>query len=424
MTEHAQRGASSSERWLRCAGSVRESRGREDRTSIYAIVGTAAHEIAAQCLRDGMSAIEFLDRHIDVPEKTPTGVTIHKILCDEEMVEGVQLYLDLCVELQDHGLSECRVFVEQRVSLDELVPNFPEPLFGTCDFGLYKVQQRRLVVTDFKYGQGVIVEVENNTQAMYYALGLVLLLKDQPVDTIELIICQPRGKGKGGPIRRIEITIEALLDWADKELIPGLWATEDPDALLVPGEHCLFCRAAADCKALRAYALENAMTLFDDLEAMPIVDVKPTPPSKLTPEQLSQILSCTDTIQVWLRAVREHAFSLINAGVTVPNWKIVARNGHRRWVDKTPYETAAALVYMLGVPPDEIWNQKLKSPAQIETVVKKVFRGRNPGLVNTQLAASGLYEVPITGTTLAKTDDTRQEVLGVDKITFERLDYP
>ncbi len=51
MVAHALLSPSSAERWMQCPGSVALSYGAPDSSSEYADEGTAAHELAAMCLR-------------------------------------------------------------------------------------------------------------------------------------------------------------------------------------------------------------------------------------------------------------------------------------------------------------------------------------------------------------------------------------
>ncbi|MDY0410619.1 DUF2800 domain-containing protein [Virgibacillus soli] len=48
-------------------------------------------------------------------------------------------------------------------------------------------------VIDFKYGQGVLVEVENNPQMMLYALGALNLFDAiYDINSVKMTIYQPR----------------------------------------------------------------------------------------------------------------------------------------------------------------------------------------------------------------------------------------
>src|SRR5699024_3642665 len=82
------------------------------------------------------------------------------IIFSREMCAYVQQYVDF-VRLFDGELG-----VEQRVDFTDWVPEG----FGTSDAII--VEDERLVTIDLKYGQGVRVHAEGNTQALCYALGV------------------------------------------------------------------------------------------------------------------------------------------------------------------------------------------------------------------------------------------------------------
>jgi hypothetical protein len=414
---------------MACPGSLNRSRGLPDNSSPYAIEGTAAHTVAAECLTQTIEAIEYLGRFIEVPTYGPEGDVVKKtrIHVDEEMVDGVQLYLNLCQEESGYGFNDDMiVFIETRVSLNELFPDFPKPLFGTCDFGCYNRRTRKLTVIDFKYGAGVIVMIDGKPQTRFYALGLAAseALSNEIIETVEVIICQPRGFGAGEtPVRRQTLAMDQLLEWGEKELLPALWATLEPDAPLVAGDHCLFCRASHECETLREHALKNAMILFDPLTVMPVGKVELLPPQRLSPDQISQLLDVSSEMMLWLRAVREYAFGLMNAGVKIPKWKIVGKKGRRRWSSDDPNDTLLALMFLFGMPHESLLEApKLKSPRQVELAVRKI-RGQEAKEICSQIGSFGLYETPSTGTTLAREEDVRPSLEGLADIAmFERLD--
>jgi hypothetical protein len=398
------------------------SAGRPNLGSSYAVQGTAAHEVAATCLREKWQAIELLDRTIEVTAGYQVAGEPHveKILCDEEMVAGVQMYLDLCAE---EAAGDSLTFIEHRVDLRQFDPEFGEPMFGTCDFGAYRRHDRTLVVIDLKYGQGVVVEVEGKPQTRYYALGLLLdpALADAPIERVEVVICQPRAWHPDGPIRRECLSADELIAWADTVLLPAARRTLDPEAPLVAGEHCMFCPAASDCEERRRVELSNAMVAFDDLDAVPARDAAPPPIDSLTPEQRARLLEVSDRIMAWLKDFREDCFRRLNEEPgSIPGWKIVGRKGHRRWTGETPEETAARLAFEFGVPPAECWGKpRLKSPAQIETTIRKLNPHRSHEVRVLKQQLCGLYETPVTGTTLARAGDPRPALIGTDIAQFD-----
>jgi len=93
---HSRLGASIAHRWLACPGSVRLSYGIEDKQTIFAAEGSAAHELAEMCLRKNFApAADFIGETIIVGN--------HTFEVDEEMAEAVQLYVDTVRALYEDG---------------------------------------------------------------------------------------------------------------------------------------------------------------------------------------------------------------------------------------------------------------------------------------------------------------------------------
>ena len=147
--KHARLTASAAERWMNCAGSVALSEQTPPPpTSFPAAQGTFAHDIAAECLIMDVDAVTDLGRS--------TKIEGHAIECDQEMVEGVQLYLDTCR----------RLTLEKRwieLSLTDALIQWDDDLGGTADFATYSPTRKLLRVMDFKYGAGVFVSADDGS---------------------------------------------------------------------------------------------------------------------------------------------------------------------------------------------------------------------------------------------------------------------
>lgn len=344
---HSEHGASSAYRWLACPGSVSLSRGIQDKTSAYAIEGTVAHELAELALKKERDADFWV------------GLKIEGIEVTEEMAEAVQVYVDYVKSMLGHD-DDLRL--EQRITLDKIHP--PRPMFGTADCVIYRRATKELFVYDYKHGAGVPVEAVGNKQLRYYALGALLSLdKDEPCRTITAGIVQPRAQHSDGPIREESFSAGELLDYA-AELVEGVEATLKPDAQLVPGGHCRFCKAAAVCPAKRDQAFEMAKIEFgDDLLLPDRID-----PRQMSIEEVANFLNAADQIEDWLRAMRAHVLGELEAGRSVPGWKLVNKRATRVWASQ---EKVVAWAKQLGLEDDEVFDKKVKSPAQLEKVVGK-----------------------------------------------------
>ena len=359
---HSELGASIAARWMACPGSVALSRGQPNPETEHSRRGTVAHGIGEQCLRK---------RKLDPDQWLDT--TVDGIRVDEDMVAAVRVYVDYCRGLMQE--TDARWWVEQSFDLGTLNP--PAPMFGTCDFAIYKPKLRELEIVDYKNGSGVIVDARGNKQLRYYALGVALSLAGEiDAETVRMTIVQPNAPHTDGSVRSDTMAYSDLLAFS-ADLMDAANATVDPAAPLVTGSHCRFCPAAAICPAQHEHAQALAQVAFAD---MPL-DVPPEP-AALPPAVLGDVLSKLHILEDWAANVRAYAKHELEQGRPVPGMKLVAgRKGNRRWVDEAATETA---LQALGLEPEEYQKTTLKSPAQVEKLLTKPQRG---GLAD-------LYEQP------------------------------
>jgi len=321
---------------------------------------------------------------------------------DVNMVDAVSIYVN---HIRAYKIPITRKVVERRVSLEPLGA-WAKGMFGTADF--MARDRAVLLVDDYKHGEGVEVEVNGNTQFMYYALGALLTLPDPHViKQVRTTAIQPRKPHDDGPIRSCTYSVQALLDWGNTVLKEAVWATEQPDAPLVPSEKaCMFCRAKGTCKALARDATAKAMLDFgDDGQVVSLVDLK-----KLTPEQVAGILRSESYVQKWLAGVAELAFNSLVQGhdITGGEYKLVAGRGSRSWRNEKATEKA---LIELGYSRSDIYNEKFKSPNQVETLVGKQQKDKISSLV-----------VSMEGKpTLAPISDKRETILKGPEDDFDIL---
>jgi len=374
---HSELGASVAARWMACPGSVALSRGQPNYETEHSKAGTAAHALAEKCLLD--------------PKAQPRsfiGTTISGVEVDDDMAEAVAVYVDYCRTLMK--FPGAKWWIEKKFSLASLNP--PAPMYGTSDFPIYIPSLRQLHVVDYKNGSGVVVEAKGNKQLRYYGLGAVLALQEElgplDIDEVILTIVQPRAAHPEGVVRSDHISYLDLLAFAG-ELMDAARATLAPDAPLSAGPHCRFCPAAHVCPAQHEAVQALAQVTF---EAMPL-DVPPEPATLPLPV-LADIMSKLPILEEWASQMRAHCQGLLERGEVTPEQlglKLVAKQARRQWVDEKAVEKWAW--DDKGLRPEEIYDQKLKSPAQLEKVLGK----KNPippGLVVKK--SSGVTMVPLS----------------------------
>ena len=438
MTDHGARAhatwsASASDRLWACPGSLALTAGLPDKESEAAAWGTAAHEVAEICLRNGADAVSLLG--------TTRKTKAHTFVVDEEMAETARMYVDY-VRGQNARAREANantpfrkaLLIEQRFSLAKINPPFDAG--GTGDAVILDRVNKTIEIVDLKGGRGVVVEAVGNKQLRTYALGAVLA---NPGDwrTVRVTIVQPRAPHPDGRIRSEEFDVIDLFDWTvdlqeamkeaafavsiwrDLEATPHVDQQEmcggTPKAwekrFLSAGDHCLFCKAKATCPALQTKALAEAHTYFKPEGGM----AQPPAPQTLTMEQMVRVLDNADMIQNWLNAVRAYAQDQAEMGVDVAAgdsvYVLTPKRATRKWRDETDVD---ALCKATGREAGEFFNEpKLMSPAQVEKVVGK----------NGFSALSDLVIAESSGFNLTRADKTtRGEVAAPAKTFFQPIE--
>lgn len=335
LPAHSPLGASSAERWMNCPGSVgllRDLKLPESDEPDYRREGTAAHEAAAHLLQSNAEAWELIGQKF-----YETEVTV-------EMSEAIQVYLDRC--RAQMALPGAEAWFEERVG-----PLPEQPLFfGTADCAI--LAGDTLYVNDYKHGQGVVVEVDDNPQVMYYAYGVLRRLQQShdiaAIKRVVLTIVQPRGFHVDGPVREWETTPNYIRSWAEGELFPAMERTafdHDLDA----GKWCRFCPAKLVCPLMKGL-FEAAMTI----NPKTVVD--------LTLDSLARDYEKIAAVEQFLKALKDETFRRLNLGQTHDLLKLVHKKANRVW------KPEAAEVFKARFGDQAYEPASLKSPAEMEKV--------------------------------------------------------
>lgn len=357
ILQHATLGASSSERWLNCSGSVALAEGMPNESSVYAREGTVAHHIGEQCLLNNQEALDYLDFEL---------AGYDDIEVDEEMCESVQIYLDtvraMLAEYEACGYDDAELGVEVRFDLRHIFHD----MFGTCDAVIYFPQWKKLVVFDYKHGY-VNVAVEFNKQTMYYGVGALTGKHNRAIATVELVIVQPNSWHHKGAVKRWECDPIELLDFIG-DLIEGAKKTELPDAPFKAGYWCRYCPAAPVCRALEKLVETLAQADFT-IDGEIIVPQ----PKNMTLNDLKLAWENAGIIEAWVKSVKGYAHSQAIAGHLLPGTKLVAGRFRRRWKSADRAQEKLEQLQAVGyIAADvEIVEKKVISPAKAEAKLKK-----------------------------------------------------
>ena len=380
---------------MTCLGSPQEiaklPKNEQNRSSVYAQEGTAAHFLCERCLGNNedpekyrgwwFSDFGYAEAELDHEDDRNSD---HWFEIGDEMIEAAEVYL---AEIRGHlkRLQGSELRIEQTVYP---LPGREKELFGTGDAMVIQ-PFGELVVVDFKYGKGIQVDIDWNDQLMYYGLGALRAVGEYDVSHITLVIVQPRGIHEDGPVRRWTVTVEALLDFAD-HLASAADATKDPDAPLVPGDHCRFCPAAARCKALRQLVVQEAIAEFPDDVDVPTVRL----PEMDNPLELARAKEVADVAEFWAKEVNAMLQRALETGMEVPGFKLVRKRANRAWRDAADVERR--LKNKAGVSKKDTHTQKLRSPRQLEKFVGKKWVAQHA-------------HKPEGGLTVARSSDLRGE---------------
>lgn len=364
---HAVLSASGSKRWLSCPPSARLERKFPDKAGEAAQEGTLAHALAEARIRHWLGEI------------SESGLTLridnirHDALYSPEMGEYVSEYVDLCIEKinEAHGTA----LVEERLDFSRWVKNG----FGTGDMVI--IGDGVLEIVDLKYGKGVPVSAEGNTQMQLYALGAIEqygYIYD--FDHVRMSIFQPRNGGLSTQL----MSVDELLVWGEsiKPIAELAYAGKGD---FKAGEHCRFCRAAAQCKALADYNLEIAKLEFRDADL-------------LTDDEVSFVLSRVDGLIRYADKIKTFALAEALKGHKWPGFKVVTGRSNRRITDAVK---AVKLLRGAGYADDVIYK-----PLEIQTItdLEKTITKKKFGEI-----LGSVVEKPPGKPTLVPADDERPE---------------
>ena len=370
---HAKRySPSGSCKWLNCPGSVVLEAEFPDRETDYTREGTLAHSIAE---------LKLLKHFSPMSQRTFT-TRMNKFKKDpmyqEEMQGYTDTYLEYINETAMKFSSAPFVAVEKRVSFENYAPDG----FGTSDCIL--IGGDTMYVCDFKYGKGVKVDAERNTQGMLYALGALGAYEMfYRIDNIIISIVQPRLDH----ISEYCIAAEDLRKWAEDVLKPAVQQIEDGSTECHPGPWCDkgFCKARCKCRAIA----EQNLSLADDYG---LADA-----SALSNSQIGEALLRGRQLKAWLAALEDYALKECLDGRSVPGWKVVAGRSVRQFTD-----TDAAFDHFIekGIKEDMLYKRVPITLTETEKLIgKKKF----------EELAEGYITRSIPKPTLAEMEDRREE---------------
>ena len=338
---HAKLSASGSKKWLTCTRSAALEDQFPDEQSQFAAEGTFAHAVFEQELRHWLGqSVDPLPPHL-------------KHFDNQELRDHVAQALIRATDAIKAARERCKdpvILVEKRLDFSSWVPEG----FGTGD--LVIVTDDLVEVMDLKYGKGIPVECEGNTQMQLYGLGAYNELAHlYDIRRVRMTVLQPRLDNWGSS----EMLVEDLLEWAEKYVAPRAQLAWDGEGEFVPGDHCTsgFCRARFLCPARAEAALAVAKQDFA-LKA----------PELLTPAQLVDVLAKADMAIDWLNDVKAYALKQAESGHEIPGYKLVEGRSNRKYSDA---DAVAQRLVLAGVDEALIYERSLLGITAMEKAIGK-----------------------------------------------------
>ena len=426
-------GGSSAARILGCPGSVdllaKIPDSVKNASSKYADEGTGLHEVMAYLVGGDHDLSDGKVRaHVD-------NLFVRYNLDEERMYDAVipalrafNEYLDeLYDEAEAAGFTdaELTILVEQRVAFPGI-----EGAFGTADI-VIKTPVRS-AVWDWKFGAGKLVKASyyvggvglGNEQLMFYAAATKHthphMFEERGDWVISLVICQPR-IGDGEP-NKFDVDIDGLKDYVEEltEAVSLARSGIGPKARPGPGayDYCYFSSCKSICP-LHLSGAEAAAEIGNKLLKLKLgastqkhvteADMEITPPGAVEPQHISygeamaMLLDLKAALEPLLNGVAGDAQTFMEAGGTVPGYKLVAKKaGWDIWEDE---KGADQFLGRRGVSVEDRRVVKTITPAKARSALKAL--GDEKGV---KLLAKYVRPGVSSGHTLAAEDDARPAI--------------
>lgn len=231
MAKHAFLSASGADAWLRCKVKPWREKDLPEVTSKYAQEGIEAHSLLEQAIKT-------------------KGFLQSENIKDHPAVKHIETTLALLEEIAPTDSD--KVLPEQRLSISHITGE--KGANGTAD--VVVIGKDEVVIIDLKYGKGVRVHAEDNTQLFIYgAAALKSYGKDKK--TLRMVISQPRLDHVSEWVLTAKEVAEKI-KFLKKEGEEILAAEGGENLLAVPGtKQCQFCKAKAECSERASWLEDN-----------------------------------------------------------------------------------------------------------------------------------------------------------------------
>jgi hypothetical protein len=237
---------------------------------------------------------------------------------------------------------------------------------GRIDTTILDKADNCLIVRDLKYGEGVMVDAENNEQQAIYAESFIRAeWPGMPADgMVRIVIDQPRAR-EGDTVKDWVLTRASLGVFCARIGAVARRIIADEDTQFCPGDACRFCDAKGICPARG----NQALAVLPEETTMQLGGLPS--PEGLTEDQMRRIVEAKGQLVDWLDSVEAHVFGRLTDGKEFPGFKLVEGRSNRGWSD----EAEAAKKLRSFIPKEQLWSApKFLTPAQAEKALKKPLK--------------------------------------------------
>ena len=336
----------------------------DDRGSIYALEGSAIHDLMAIALERDVEPTTLLPFTYQDP-KTGESFTVDSDLWLDKGEPALRAFDTFVAEQEERLGDTMRFIIETRVEFPGIAGAFgTSDIIGRCGGEIF--------VLDWKFGRGVVPATENK-QLMFYAAGALNtarsffegmdLTHETPVTMVIIQPMRPRGIDIWTTdllrLHHFEIELQTAINTIEAEGI---------DAPIQDGSWCQFARCKVVCP-LHLGAARKLADRFADLKAA--TATKAPPPNDL-PERFADMLTLVEMVEDWCKEVRDQAHANAERGMSIPGYVLEAgRKGPRKWAidDAEVIETFTSAEF--GLSEDVIAPRKVLTLPQLEKILKR-----------------------------------------------------
>jgi hypothetical protein len=288
---------------------------------------------------------------------------------------------------------------DKDIKLEPFVQIIPDLAGGSIDVLARSRDGKTIIVADYKFGY-MPVDVAFNKQLLFYAL----CADADPLtsnwfakaENIVLAIIQPAVPGGEDEDDGEDDDYQAatwatdisMLDTFEDIVAKAVAEAEGDSPKFEAGDHCRFCPAEVICPIKTGEA-----QLAAKLPAIAI-------------ETIDTYMPMLASIEKWIAAVREMALSQLQKGAAVEGFKLVNKRPTRVWTNSTEVQDMLRKNRKFKVA--DIYAQTLKSPAQMEKVLKAKK-------IDDTMITDYIVSVS-SGVTMAPAGDKREAVLPRDAL--------